>query len=81
MMTSQQIDYRSDSRHSRWFMASNARAHRALRDSQSSAAQIRSPAMQPATAPSPVHQRLAANQLPRSRRADLLDAPAVAKSP
>ena len=81
MTLSQPIDHRSDTRHSRWFVAGNARARHALLDSQSLAPPILPPTAQLPSSPLPPHQSFAANQSPISLRAGLLHSLAAAKSP
>ena len=81
MTLSQPIDHRSDTRHSRWFVAGNARARHALLDSQSLAPPILAPTAQLATSPLRPHQSFAANRSPIPLRADLLHSHAAAKSP
>jgi len=79
MRLSQPIDDRSDTRHSPWFVAGNARA--ASPDSQPGVPLILTHTVQPATSPLRARQCSAANRSRHPLRSNLLQSHAAAKSP
>ena len=81
MTLSPLIDDHSGTKHSRWFVTSNAAARDATLDSKPRVVPILSPTVQPASAPLRLRLRLATNQLPRPHRANLLHSHNAAKSP
>ena len=81
MTLSQPIDDRSDARHSRWFVASNALARAASLNSQPGPPPILAHTVQPANPPLRAHQCFAANRSRHPLRSNLLQSHPAAKSP